>query len=157
MIEFIKNECLTIKGREERFFDKVRFSNSCWEWMGHKSKGYGMFWINGRMRHAHRLSYSYFVRNPGKLHVCHHCDNPSCINPKHLFAGTHTDNMKDMCKKGRHWNEGKTHCVNGHSFLGVNTIFRANGGRDCRICTYKRIEKYRSKRKRDVKAGKRIH
>lgn len=81
-------------------------NNGCWEFQGCKTKlGYGMLWdiYEKRTRRAHRLSYKYFIGDiPKGLLVCHQCDNPSCVNPEHLFVGTCQDNVNDKCKKGRH-------------------------------------------------------
>ena len=76
---------------------------SCWLWTGIKSKdGYGKIkWKNKHM-FAHRASYLlYYNELPNNLCVCHTCDKPECINPRHLFLGTNKDNMQDMIKKGR--------------------------------------------------------
>lgn len=70
---------------------------------------YGAFWVddtfnNGRMTGAHRASiylYKGIKADTGES-VCHKCDNTLCVNPDHLFIGSHTDNMKDMAEKGRH-------------------------------------------------------
>ncbi len=91
---------------EQRFWKKIRkpdFANGCWEWLGYLDpKGYGTFGVNNKVFKAHRYSYLiHFGPIPEKLCVCHHCDNPQCCNPDHLFLGTHNDNMQDMIKKGR--------------------------------------------------------
>lgn len=80
---------------------EVRGSNECWEWKGWTPK-YGAFPFRGCVVRASRLAYRLFVGEIGGLHVLHDCDNPPCVNPRHLFLGTHKDNMQDMVKKGRH-------------------------------------------------------
>lgn len=75
----------------------------CWLWTGaDNGKGYGQTWVNGRRQYAHRASFVHYHGPVPKGHdVCHRCDVPSCVNPTHLFAGTRSDNMRDMSKKGR--------------------------------------------------------
>lgn len=78
--------------------------SKCIIWRGTKDKdGYGRVCINHTTEiRAHRLSYLLFKgKLDKKLMVCHTCDNPSCINPKHLFLGTALDNNRDAIKKGR--------------------------------------------------------
>jgi hypothetical protein len=75
----------------------------CLIWLGSKNKqGYGSAIVSGKVRRVHRVIYEYLVCDvPENMDVCHSCDNPSCINPEHLFLGTVSDNMQDMLRKGR--------------------------------------------------------
>jgi hypothetical protein len=74
----------------------------CWIWTrGVTSRGYGALYQNGQIL-AHRFSYQVFKGAiPEGLHVLHNCDTPSCVNPDHLYLGTHADNMLDKKRKGR--------------------------------------------------------
>lgn len=92
-----------------RFWSKVAITanpDKCWLWDGAKdSRGYGRFNLgghNGKTLLAHRFSWELTNGELSPdLDVCHHCDNPNCVNPSHLFLGTHKDNMNDRDKKGR--------------------------------------------------------
>lgn len=76
--------------------------DGCWYWTGKCTpRGYGVIEIDKRAKLVHRVMYRQYISDPGDLSVCHKCDNPCCVNPNHLFLGTHTDNMQDMVKKGR--------------------------------------------------------
>ena len=97
---------LTLKERFHRLCVATDDDN-CWEWIGSKGpKGYGRMREGAResrIKGAHRVSWE--IHNgeiPDGLCVLHKCDNPSCVNPNHLFLGTYADNNKDRDQKGRH-------------------------------------------------------
>ena len=94
----------------KRFWDKVEKTDTCWNWTASSADGrYGQFKYNGTMVLAHRLSWK--LHNgpiPEGKHVLHKCNNPRCVNPKHLYIGTHTDNMRDKFKDGTSF-RGKNH------------------------------------------------
>lgn len=98
---------LTLK---ERFWAKVSKTRTCWLWTGTRTPlGYGRINIGKRRSdYAHRLSYLWTHGEiPEGVFVLHHCDNPSCVRPDHLFLGTHKDNMKDMREKNRSRKRGE--------------------------------------------------
>ena len=86
-------------------------ADDCWEWEASKhERGYGYFYTSHyysqrKMDFAHRFSYHLYngIKPTEKDAVCHKCDNPKCVNPNHLFLGTHKDNMRDMVNKGRNY------------------------------------------------------
>lgn len=134
---------------EERFWKKVNkhgpvvtgMRTRCWEWIGNlSSTGYGVIALPGRGSPrvlAHRYSYE-LKHGPfdKSLFVLHHCDNPLCVRPSHLYTGSQAQNMRDMKVRGRsnNGNRAKTHCPRGHPYKGDNLGVNANGGRYCKAC-----------------------
>lgn len=101
---------LSRKSFEERFFSKVGPSdeNGCFPWLaGLGYNGYGQFWMGSRyspnQARAHRVAWEIHNKKPvpKNMLVCHHCDNPKCVNPEHLFIGTIQDNANDRVRKNR--------------------------------------------------------
>jgi hypothetical protein len=88
---------------KERFDLKYTKNPGCWEWNAFVSPfGYGFIRQNGGNTLAHRASWELFVGTiPKGMLVLHKCDNPPCVNPEHLFLGTHQDNSDDKCAKNR--------------------------------------------------------
>lgn len=115
-----------------RFWAKVQHSDGCWEWQAATSAGYGRFGVGKKMMLAHRISYEMLV-GPilDGLHIDHLCRNRLCVNPDHLQAVTHRENVlrgeAGMIQRMR------TECPYGHPYDEINTHWY-QGRRYCRAC-----------------------
>lgn len=138
---------MTLAERMESRTAMIPF-HECWEWVASgDSDGYGQLMVGKRMKKAHRVAWE--LANgpiPDGSFVCHHCDNPSCVRPSHLFLGSNSENMRDMVRKGR-LNGGierlrlrnqalqlKTHCPRGHEYAGANLRIALSRNVPCRHC-----------------------
>ena len=125
----------------QRFWKYVdrRGPDECWPWMGGNVRGYGRFYVGGRQRAAHQVAWE--MENgrpfPAGMESLHSCDNPPCVNPRHISPGTHGDNMRDAFRKGRMvapQREIPAACREGHLYTEESTRITVDGCRVCRIC-----------------------
>ena len=89
---------------KQRFWEKVDKNgpDGCWEWTGYQNPdGYGHVTIGGKVHNAHRVVYSWEQEDPGEQNVLHKCDNPPCVNPRHLYLGSQGDNLRDAYERER--------------------------------------------------------
>ena len=96
----------------ERFWSRVDVgeAGACWWWTGaKKAEGYGSVRFNGQSKPAHRLAWELHHRStmPDGLLACHACDQPACVNPHHIYPGTHQDNVSDAAERGRRQNRSR--------------------------------------------------
>lgn len=130
MFEFLDSETL------DRFWSKTDLTGPCWVWKGVLNhSGYGFFKLNNKNIQTHRLSYQiYKGKIPQGLEIDHLCRNRSCVNPTHLEAVTHKENMiRAIRLKENNFNLKKTHCPKGHEYNQENLI-KDTTRRGCKTC-----------------------
>jgi hypothetical protein len=137
--------------RAFRFFSKVEIgaSDECWPWKSSKGeRGYGRFWMDGRYRPAAQVAWELHNAQPfpGGKEACHSCDTPGCVNPWHIFVGTHQENMLDHANKGLHHEARREFCANGHEFTPENTRMYGSTRR-CRTCQRAFDASYRERKR----------
>lgn len=142
-----------LRARIEARSEPVPESGCCLWTASCDSGGYGRLYVKGTVIRATRASW---IANRGPIpegmSVCHKCDTPQCVNPDHLFLGSHKENMEDMVRKGRSAGPAKKPCCkHSHPLTGRNLyLIRRKTGRtvrDCRACRVKAGER-RTKKKR---------
>lgn len=131
----------SLKERFEYFTDKTQ--GKCWKWNGAKTiLGYGTTIYEGKLYMAHRLSFEFYKKIiPVGYVIDHLCRNPNCVNPDHLDAVTHRENLR----RGVFPNRAKNQCPKGHEYTNENVYLKGPYGdwRECKICRRNNSRRYK--------------
>lgn len=118
-------------------------AGACMEWTGHyfshpkKGRTYPYMYHQGKVWRGNRLVLSLVTRKcPPDMMALHHCDNPRCVNPEHLYWGTDRDNVRDMYQRKRARTSKLKSCPTGHPYSGKNLKLDRNGNRECLSCKW---------------------
>ena len=125
------------RSAEERFWEKVNKTPTCWLWTRSTQKGYGAFWSGERLVRAHRFAWELLVGPIPEGMVLDHivCENTLCVNPAHVEPKTNQENTGRGSARARVRREAsRTHCVNGHSWAEYGRRRSDNAGLKCRRC-----------------------
>lgn len=133
----------------QRFWRSTKRNGDCLEWQAAIVKDYGKFRLSAPARKqvaAHRYAYEIaYGPIPDGLEIDHLCRNPICVNPNHLEAVSHQENMRrSLSPTGL--NAAKDTCKHGHPFDEENTRWRPTGGRDCRACNRRSTAEWRAQK-----------
>ena len=137
---------------EQVFWERANRARGCWLWSGQiNADGYGIL----RRRSAHRFAYELLIgKIPDDCEIDHKCSNRNCVNPHHMEAVSHTENIRRSWKRGkcegiRHrlgsMQAAKTHCANGHKYSKENTRIDEAGRRRCKQCDIDKTNRYKMK------------
>lgn len=143
----------------EKLLSKTIVSDGCWLWVGRlNDDGYGMMSLSGKQIGAHRASY---ILHKGAIHdgleIDHLCRVRNCVNPNHLEAVTHAENVKRGDHSGKTYlgkmQSEKKFCPQGHPYSGDNLVIEGrNKARRCRICNAAKTRRYiERKTKKEIK------
>lgn len=137
---------------ESRFWPKVCKTSTCWQWTAARTPaGYGVLKVDGETAYAHRLAYGLEHGGvPPGLDLDHLCRNPGCVNPAHLEAVTHRENMLRGTGMAAR-NAKKTHCPKGHPYVAGN-LYMDGGSRRCRTCILARQKAARDRERENRRA-----
>lgn len=146
----INNKQYKIRPAEDRFIEKIIFTEKCWLWPYSPSARYGNFGTREIFNSSHRFSYELFVgKIENGLTIDHLCGNKRCVNPGHLEAVTSRINTLRCPDAPATKNINKTHCPKGHEYSKENTYiyknktYLKNGGRHCITCSRERTKQWR--------------